>query len=145
MYIVLRLNCVFVMDYIVVAKFGSFEVFSDGVDGGIPRVVGMRSLNGFWECVFKAGCVQYSILNMLVSEHKDDGVLEMWVDMQFAMSNVLPDMDFCDGFLKLMCELKSRFAAGVIDDDEDGRVLAEERMKFEVSEESKMAGAELDM
>lgn len=115
------------LDQFIVSKEGSNE----------HDWISIKAVSGFWTMRFRDDNMMYhSIVGMAEDDSLHD-YLEAFIRMCYVMSNTLLDLDFIGDFFKIYSELQDRMLAKSpsISDEEDARILEEERKFYELKEE----------
>lgn len=81
--------------------------------------------------------MMFRMVNEMAGDENLHAYLESWVKMCYLMSNCMPDLDFMEEFYKSYSDWSERQAKSeeVLSDEEDAKILEEERRKWEMKNE----------
>ena len=110
-------------------KIGEFLVSRD--KGNPFDRLKIETTSGNWNVKFRQ---DQEVFNTLVELSKDEEMssyLETWIRMQYLVCMTAPDLDFMQDFFKAYTSLIERRQAAPVSDEEDAKILEEERRKYE--------------
>lgn len=118
-----------------IARVGNFIVTKENGNG--MDWVSIKAVSGFWTMRFRQDNMMFRMVNEMAGDENLHAYLESWVKMCYLMSNCMPDLDFMEEFYKSYSDWSERQAKSeeVLSDEEDAKILEEERRKWEMKNE----------
>lgn len=119
----------------IIARVGNFIVTKESGNG--MDWISVKASSGFWTMRFRQDNMMFRMVDGMAGDENLHAYLESWVKMCYLMSNCMPDLDFMEEFYKSYtgwCDRQTK-QEEVLGDEEDTKILEEERRKWEMKEE----------
>lgn len=121
-------------------QFGNFTVTREsGKDFDWIRI---KAVSGFWGISFRSDNEQFERIRMMANDKQFKSYFESWITMVYLVSNGIPDLDFMGEFFESYNAMNERFisASKAISDEDDAKIIEEEKKIIEIKEEIKKEG-----
>lgn len=119
----------------IIARVGNFIVTKESGNG--MDWISVKASSGFWTMRFRQDNMMFRMVDGMAGDENLHAYLESWVKMCYLMSNCMPDLDFMEDFYKSYtgwCDRQTK-QEEVLSDEEDTKILEEERRKWEMKNE----------
>lgn len=119
----------------IIARVGNFIVTKESGNG--MDWISVKASSGFWTMRFRQDNMMFRMVDGMAGDENLHAYLESWVKMCYLMSNCMPDLDFMEEFYKSYtgwCDRQTK-QEEVLSDEEDAKILEEERRKWEMKNE----------
>lgn len=121
-------------------QFGNFTVTRES--GKEFDHIRIKAVSGIWGVSFRSDNEQFERIRMMANDKQFKSYFESWITMVYLVSNGMPDLDFIGDFFESYNAMNERFisASKTISDEEDAKIIEEEKKIIEIKEELQEEG-----
>jgi len=101
-------------------------------DSGTPfDFMKITSKSGNWSMRIRQDQSVFEVIRELAKDESTHGYFETWIQIIYLMCTTVPDLEFIGEFAESYTALTKRQEKHALSDEEDAKILEEERRKYE--------------